>query len=131
MFKTSIIATLLGCTAPSIDGPIDYRSTGGLVGNADIGNKLHVEVTGDASAVCGGTRRTLQLDTQQLDDLHSAVYDALSYDRTYESCCDFPVQEIAVHVDRGVETFKVNSNASAPRDVTHLVQLVESLACGS
>jgi len=127
--KTLLLVPLLvaACTSPTIDGPIDYTTSGGFSGGGE-GTSLHVELDGRATRTTNGTTDQLTLDAATIDRLHAAVYDAFPIDRTFEGCCDSIVDEVSVTLDGDIDHLIVDrANERVPDDVTALLDLVRSL----
>jgi len=116
------------CGSPTIDGPIDYHSTGGITGDGD-GTSVHVELDGrlTKTSPAGTDQRTL--DAAALASLHDAVYRAQPIDRTiHGNVSDGLADVVAVQLDGDVEQLVVDRDAERiPADVAALIALMRSL----
>jgi len=122
-----VLAFTAACGSPTIDGPIDYRTSGGFTGNGE-GTSIHIELDGRMTKTTGTDVEERTLDPATLDDLHAAVYGALPLDRSFEACCDNIVDEIDARLDGDVDHLAVNRDATdIPDDVAALVAFVRSL----
>lgn len=122
-----------GCTshgAGQVDGPVDYRVTGGFSGGGD-GTMLHVELNGTATRHTDqqGTQ-TAMLDLATLDDLHQKIVDArfATLDPEYLcDCADDYVYNVSVQVDGNSHIVMAHSLASFPDPLRAVIDALQDI----
>jgi hypothetical protein len=128
-----LFAGASGCTSQvtgEVDGPIDYRVTGGFSGGGD-GTALHVELDGTVTRHTDqqGTQ-TAMLDLATLDDLHQKILDArfATLDPAYLcDCADDYVYNVSVHVDGSVHTVMAHTLGSFPDRLRAVIDTLEDI----
>lgn len=121
-----------GCTNDNdnVDGPIDYRVTGGFSGGGD-GTGLHVELDGTATRPkAGGGMETATLDAATLADLRGKVVHAqfATLAPMYScNCADDFVHNVSAQIDGTAHTVKADSTAEFPERLKIVIDTLQDI----
>lgn len=119
----ALFAAVGGCTS-HLDGPIDYRTGGGLSGNGD-GTALHVEPDGTATRTnAGGGMETATLDFATMNDLRQKIGDAQFPTLAPEYLCDCPDEFsflVSAQIDGNVYTVLAEGREKYPEPLKVLI----------
>lgn len=127
----SFVLGALGGCAPDVgvDGPVDYRVTGGFSGGGD-GTTLHIERDGTATRTVSGGTQTATLDAVTLDDLHQKIVDAgfPGLPPMYAcNCADDLTYHISVHLDGSTRTVAADSLAPIPERLKTVIETLQDI----
>lgn len=126
------LAAVGGC-ASHLDGPIDYRTGGGLSGHGD-GTALHVEPDGTATRTnAGGGMETATLDFATMNDLRQKIGDAQFPTLAPEYLCDCPdgfIYMVSTQVDGNVYTVVAGDQAQYPEPLRVVINTLKEIEYG-
>jgi len=125
-----VLGALAGCAATNnVDGPIDYRVTGGFSGGGD-GTALHIELDGTVTRAASGGTQTATLDPVALDDLHQKIVDAQfpALSPTYScNCADDLIYNVSVQLDGTTHTVAASSLAPYPGRLKTVIDTLQDI----
>jgi hypothetical protein len=124
-----VLGALAGCTATHVDGPVDYRVTGGFSGGGD-GTALHIELDGTVTRAASGGTQTAALDAVTLDDLHQKIVDAQfpALQPMYScTCADDLTYNITVQLDGRTHTVAADSLAPIPGSLKTVIDTLQDI----
>lgn len=120
-----------GCSASSLDGPIDYEVTGGIAGRGDGTPALHIELDGTMTRTApDGAAETITLDPATLDALRDKIEraDLASLSGYYRCCADDYVHRVSATIDGTTRTVMADSTADVPERLQVAIDALHDLA---
>jgi|GEM_PF-5568349 len=130
LLLTSVLTLATGCIGQQVDGPIDYKVTGGLDGSGDGTAAVHIELDGTMTRTpAGHGPRITKLDRATLGDLRRAIDAANLPDHSeYVECCDRYTHSVSVELGGDLHTVAVSDGVAVPPTVQHVIDLLHALA---
>ncbi len=130
LLLTSVLTLAAGCIGQQVDGPIDYRVTGGFTGHGDGTAALHIELDGTMTRTpAGDGPRITKLDRATLGDLRRAIDEAnLPEHSEYVDCCDRFTYGVSVEIGGELHTVAVSDGTAVPRPIRRVMDLLDALA---
>lgn len=125
-----LLGALAGCGGDAtVDGPVDYRVTGGFGGGGD-GTALHIELDGTVTRTAGGGTQTATLDAVALADLHQQIVDAdlPGLSPAYScNCADDLTYHLSVQLDGSTRSVTADSLAPIPDRLKAVIDTLQDI----